>query len=239
MVEYRPPRAMVVYHWVLAIVMLLAAAGLAFEAVRRSWPSLRETLPRIGLLGAFAVGVWFLIERACFVTFTRLRCTDHELLLSAPGRGEIAIPYHEIEAAHAFSMDAWPFGRLRLVRLLVRGRGVTLPLAKHPAEDEVFACIADRARLVPTDAEWRNDLSYGRSDWIREAGAEQVIAALRRVRRRAQVKAIAYALSFYGLLVLWAVGIGDAWIVWVLAGAIALLGLALWVDGRGDRTIAR
>lgn len=225
---------MVVYHWAIALMMLAVASALAIETLRAPWPAVPEILPRIGFLGAFALGVWFLAQQAWFVTFTRVRCTDHELLVSAPRKREIAVPYHEIEAARAFSLDAWPFGRLRLVQLFVRGRGVTLPLAKHPAKDQFFAWIAERARLLPTDDDWRNDTYYGRSDWVREAD-DSGFAALRRLRRGAQAAAAAYALSFYGLLVLWAISTGDAWIIWLAVGAATLLGVALWVDSRRDR----
>jgi len=228
---------MVVYHWAIALMLLAVGSALAIEALRAPWPAVREILPRIGLLTVFALGAWFLAQQAWFVTFTRVRCTDHELLVSAPRKREIAVPYHEIEAVHAFSLDAWPFGRLRLVRLLARGRGVTLPLAKHPAKDQLFAWIAERARLLPTDDDWRNDTYYGRSDWVREAD-DSGFAALRQLRRGAQAAAAAYALSFYGLLALWAIGAGDAWIAWVMVGAMALMAVVLWLDGRGGRRTA-
>ena len=237
MIEYRPLRAMVVYHWAIALMMLAVASALAVETLRAPWPTVREILPRIGFLGAFVLGVWFLAQQAWFVTFTRVRCTDHELLVSTPRKRETAVPYREIEAAHAFSLDAWPFGRLRLVRLLAGGRGVTLPLAKHPAKDHVFAWIAERARLLPTDDDWRNDTYYGRSDWVREADKSGIVA-LRRLRRGVLPTWALQALSLYGLLVLWAIGTGDIWIIWLLVGAMVVLGLGLWLGSRSDRRAA-
>jgi len=169
MPTYAPNRVMVAYHWMAAIMMLLAALALGLYATSHPWPELRPWYAKAFFIVLFGTSMLLMLERAMFVTFTRARAAPEGLVISPRGGRERCISWSAVEAAETSSFDATPAGRLRVLRLDVKGRKVTIPLAKHPAEDELFAAIVERAGLAPTDPDWQADRRFGKSLWVRQS----------------------------------------------------------------------
>lgn len=225
---------MVAYHWALAFVMLAGAVGLELYSVVQPWPALGDARAQAGVVAFLGLAVIVVAERAWFVTFTRVRSDPEALTVRARGDRLSRLFWGAIEAAHTSSFDAFPFGRLRILRVHAQGRTVTIPLARHPADDDVFASIVRNARLAPTDPNWQNDIHHGACDWVK-VGRREAIDALRMMRRQVRAAAFAYGVLLCGFLLLWATATGDSWLVWILLLAFAVLAFALWLDGRRGR----
>jgi len=232
-VNYRPARSMVVYHWALSLAFGACFMGVVIGATAEPWPVARDVWASACMLTVGVVGEALLVQRAWFVAFTRARAWAEGLIVSIPGVRGCSITWDDVEAAHTSSYSAFPIGRIRFVRIRARGRTISIPLSKHPRDDELFGAIVQRANLRSGDADWRADpdnTGWGRSDWVRsdrQGGPE----ALEATRRQALGRAWWIALFIIGLMTITAIRIArEFW--WIGLASIAALIVGFLLDRR-------